>query len=529
MRVHPGDRVDGRYVVYEQIDENYGVCGWRAHDQVLGRDVLLTTFHPQDPRAPALVEASRAAARVHDHRFVRVLDAQVSAPTGFLVREWVGGRTLADLLGSGPLPEEFAVSITKDVAEAVSAAHAEGLAHLCIDPSTVLVTDDGGVRIRGLGTAAVLRGAQPSPAGAARDDTVGIGRVLYAALTARSTVQGPAGPLTDLPLAPGPGETPPAPRQVRAGVSPLLDAITVRALGTTRSHRFSPYQSPREVARALERVSRETAAPAVTVLSVAGSQAVPGILDPLAPTPSARPSRPALDPLPGEPAAPEPLALDQPPQGADASVRPGTPRLLRAAGLVAAVALLAGAVLLGVELLAANRVPELAPPAEPTTSADPSPPPGGGESSLPAQLQIVEARDYDPLGSGSENPEDVQLAIDGDLDTAWLTQTYFDPLERQKDGVGLLLDLGRQVEVGTVDLSLVGETSDLSVLVAPGATTPPATPAGFVPLATATGVGATAQLTGPPQETQFVLVWFTRLPPVDGGWRGGVSDVRVSR
>ncbi len=46
MRVHPGDRIDGRYLVYEQVDENWGVCGWRAHDEVLGRDVLLTTFHP---------------------------------------------------------------------------------------------------------------------------------------------------------------------------------------------------------------------------------------------------------------------------------------------------------------------------------------------------------------------------------------------------------------------------------------------------------------------------------------------------
>ena len=46
MRVHPGDRIDGRYLVYEQTDENWGVVGWRARDEVLGRYVLLTTFHP---------------------------------------------------------------------------------------------------------------------------------------------------------------------------------------------------------------------------------------------------------------------------------------------------------------------------------------------------------------------------------------------------------------------------------------------------------------------------------------------------
>lgn len=524
MRVHPGDRIDGRYVVYEQTDENWGVCGWRAHDQVLGRDVLLTTFHPEDPRAPALVEAARAASRVHDHRFVRILDAQVLVPTGFLVREWVGGRTLADLLASGPLPEPVAVAIAKDVAEAVSAAHAEGLAHLCIDPSSVVLTDDGAVRIRGLGTAAVLRGVQPGPEGSARDDTAGVGRVLYAALTARSVAQGPSTPATDLPLAPGAGAAPPAPRQVRAGVSPLLDAITVRALGTTRSHRFPPYQSPREVARALETVSRQSPAP-VPVLASVGHEVDAGVLDPVGGSAGPGPVRPALDPLPGTPAAPEPLA--RPPAEPTGPARTGSPRWLRAAALVAAVALLAGAVLLGVELLAANRVPDPAPPAA-TAGIDPTSPAPTGTAELAAQVQIVAARDYDPLGNGSENAEDTDLAIDGDPSTAWLTQTYFDPLERQKDGVGLLLDLGRPVEVGSVALGLVGETSDVEVLVAPGATAPPATPAAFVPLAAATGVGATAVLTGTPQQTQYVLVWFTRLPAVDGGWRGGVSDVQVT-
>ncbi len=298
MRVHPGDRIDGRYLVYEQVDENWGVCGWRAHDEVLGRDVLLTTFHPEDPRGPALVEAARAAAGVPDHRFIRILDAQIAAPTGFLVREWVGGRTLADAVGGGPLPEAAAASIARDVAEAVAAAHAAGLAHLCIDPSTVVLADDGAVRIRGLGTAAVLRGVRPGPDGPARDDTVGVGRVLYAGLTARSTEEAASDPATGLPLARRTDATPPAPRQVRAGVTPMLDAITVRALGSGRSHRFPPYQSPREVARALARVSSESGS-ALPVAAV-GGVAESGVAD-TAPPPPPPSARPALDPLPASP------------------------------------------------------------------------------------------------------------------------------------------------------------------------------------------------------------------------------------
>jgi putative peptidoglycan lipid II flippase len=526
VRVHPGDRIDGRYLVYEQVDENWGVCGWRAHDEVLGRDVLLTTFHPEDPRGPALVEAARAAAGVPDHRFIRILDAQIATPTGFLVREWVGGRTLADAVGGGPLPEAAAAAVARDVAEAVAGAHAAGIAHLCIDPSTVILADDGAVRIRGLGTAAVLRGVRPGPDGPARDDTVGVGRVLYAGLTARSTEEGASDPATGLPLARRTDTAPPAPRQVRAGVSPMLDAITVRALGSGRSHRFPPYQSPREVARALARVSSE-AGSALPVAAVVGAGAEPGHSEG-GPRPPAA-TRPALDPLPDGSPPPAPLPLDVPPLPPQAPAT-GSPRWLRRAGVVAAVALGAGAVLLGMELLAANRVPDL----------DGGSASGGGRDAAAvgtpqatdpapdASVQVVAVRDFDPLGNGSENAEQTAAAIDGSPATVWRTQTYYDPLEQQKAGVGLLLDLGREAPVGSVEVVLDGEPSDVQVRLAPEvAATPPATQDGFTLLGSAQAVAGDVTIRGDQQTTRYVLVWFTRLPPVPDGWRGGVAEVTV--
>ncbi len=529
MRVHPGDRIDGRYLVYEQVDENWGVCAWRAQDEVLGRDVLLTTFHPEDPRAPALVEAARAAARVRDHRFIRILDAQVATPTGFLVREWIGGRTLADLLGAGPLPEPVAVAITRDVAEAVAAAHADGQAHLCIDPSTVVLTDDGAVRVRGLGTAAVLRGVHPGPDGAARDDTVGIGRVLYAALTARSTSDDGFSPATGLPQARRRDEGLPAPRQVRAGVSPLLDAITVRALGSGRSHRFPPYHDPREVARALQRLS-DGADPSVPALAVVPGVGEGGEVGQTLAPPAAGPARPALDPHPPGVEPPRPLPLDLAPPPDPHPPRASGPTWLRRAGAVAVIALGVGTLLLALELVAANRVPE----ADPAATGSATGTAGAGQDRPDASpdpaatLQLVAARDYDPLGNGSENAEAAPSAIDGNRDTAWSTQTYYDPLEQQKAGVGLLLDLGREVDVGTVRLSLTGRPADVEVRLAPaGAQTPPATQDGFKVLGQARGAGGDVTITGRPVDTRYVLVWFTRLPPVDDGWRGGIAEVTV--
>jgi hypothetical protein len=264
------------------------------------------------------------------------------------------------------------------------------------------------------------------------------------------------------------------------------------------------------------------------VLSVVGREVSGDVVDALPPPPPAPAARPALDPLPGRPPAPEPVELPVP-GGNDPGLprRSGT-RWLRVAGALTAVALTAGTVLLAAELLAANRSGTgtvVTPTATASAEAEPTRP--AASNGPTPQLQVVSARDYDPLGNGSENPDDTPLAIDGSVGTAWLTQTYFDPLERQKAGVGLLLDLGRPVSVSEVDLTLVGQTSDVEVRVAPDATSPPADPDAFVALASALGVGTSADLAGTPTTTRYVLVWFTRVPAVDGGWRGGVADVRV--
>lgn len=526
MRVHPGDRIDGRYLVYEQTDDNWGVTGWRARDEVLGRDVLLTTFHPDDPRAESLVAAARAAAGVHDHRFVRVLDAHIARPVGFVVREWTGGQTLSDLLGSGPLLDNVALSITRDVAEALQSAHDAGQQHLCVDAGSVIIDDDGAVRVRGLGTAAVLRGVQPSADGAARDDARGVGRVLFSALTAKSPVPTPA----PLPVVGRSDDTVPAPRQVRAGVSPLLDAITVRALGSGRTHRFAPYATPGEVARALAQVQVDTTDRARSAeLAVVGQPVEADILD-LNPPGVPSSARPALDPAPGTP--PPPI----PPVAEDAAEPRPRAHWMRAAIVAVSVMIGLGVFLLGLELIAANRVPALDPADSPTGSpgtaqSDPSDSTGETDDVAPPPVtvqQVASVSDYDPLGNGSENGDRASLAIDGDPSTAWPTQTYFDPLELQKAGVGIVLDLGRPAPVAAVDLTLVGQSSDVEVRVAPeDSDVLPPTPEGFIQLTRTEQAGTGLTLSGDTRTTRYVLIWFTRLPPVDDGWKGGVAEAVV--
>ena len=83
----------------------------------------------------------------------------------YVVSEWVSATNLADLLADGPLQPAEARQLAVEVAEALSAAHRAGLAHLCLQPEHVLRTSHGQVKLAGLAVDAAVRGV------AAADDT----------------------------------------------------------------------------------------------------------------------------------------------------------------------------------------------------------------------------------------------------------------------------------------------------------------------------------------------------------------------
>jgi putative peptidoglycan lipid II flippase len=141
------------------------------------------------------------------------------------------------------------------------------------------------------------------------------------------------------------------------------------------------------------------------------------------------------------------------------------------------------------------------------------------------RLPIVRVRDYDPFGVDGENPEQRRFAVDRDGLTAWTTVTYYDPYLGGKPGVGLIVDLGAPRPIRSVDLKLVGANSNLKVLVGNRIFS---NPARYKTFADVTGAGSHILLRSPrPMTSRYVLVWFTRLPWIDGGYRGGVRSVIV--
>jgi Tol biopolymer transport system component len=87
-----------------------------------------------------------------------------SGTTPALVMELVEGPTLADSLAHGPIPLAEALPIAKQIAEALEAAHDQGVVHRDLKPANVKVRADGTVKVLDFGLAKAL---DPTPTGAA--------------------------------------------------------------------------------------------------------------------------------------------------------------------------------------------------------------------------------------------------------------------------------------------------------------------------------------------------------------------------
>ena len=141
---------------------------WRASDLTLGRPValrLLRSEHTVDARS-FLAAAERAAGLRHPG-VVQVYDYGRFGPEGipFLVTEPASVTSLATVLGTGPLEPAWVLSMIREVASALDAAHTLGLLHQHINPRNLLLAPGGAVKLTDFGS----RYAAEPPASAPED------------------------------------------------------------------------------------------------------------------------------------------------------------------------------------------------------------------------------------------------------------------------------------------------------------------------------------------------------------------------
>jgi eukaryotic-like serine/threonine-protein kinase len=157
-----------RYEVEGRIGAGGMAEVWRGHDRVLNRTVAIKTLLPQFARDASFVDRFRreaqAAARLNHPGIVSVYDSGTDGDTPYIVMHLIEGRTLADFLESGKtLPPMQAAKIAEEVAEALAAAHAQGVIHRDIKPANIMITRDGKVLVMDFGIARLISGPETAP------------------------------------------------------------------------------------------------------------------------------------------------------------------------------------------------------------------------------------------------------------------------------------------------------------------------------------------------------------------------------
>ena len=167
MALAPGAR-RGPYEITAKIGAGGMGEVYRARDTKLDRDValkILPEAFASDPERLARFEreAKTLAALNHPH-IAHIHGLEESDGVRALVLEFVDGPTLADRIAQGPIPINEALTIARQIAEALEAAHEQGIIHRDLKPANIKVRTDGTVKVLDFGLAKAL---DPTSAGTA--------------------------------------------------------------------------------------------------------------------------------------------------------------------------------------------------------------------------------------------------------------------------------------------------------------------------------------------------------------------------
>ncbi|MEU1307432.1 protein kinase family protein [Streptomyces cinnamoneus] len=499
--LHSGHKLARRYRLEECVTRLEGFSSWRAVDEKLRRAVGVHLLPANHPRARQVLAAARSAALLGDPRFVQVLDAVEENELVYVVHEWLPDATeLTPVLASGPLEPHEAFQLVSQVSQAMAAAHREGLAHLRLNPGSVLRTGTGQYRIRGLAVMAALRGITSEHP--QRTDTEAIGALLYAALTQRWPYDSNAHGLSGLPK--GVGLI--APDQVRAGVHRGLSELAMRALvndGATASRQEKPCATPEELAKAVAAMPRIR----------------PPEPDFTTPPPYPRP--PGIrngGPVPPPVVPPPPL-------------QSRTGRALKwsvSALLIAALGL--GSWQLADTLLKDGEKDH--PRSQSTGDDNPLRP-----TNKP--IRIISGAEYS-LDGTDQDKDPVKNTYDNNPASHWRTRSFNDGpvITSYKSGIGIVYDLGTKQKVSAATLNLrYGGDHTSATLYAVDSLKPKGSPSAMRKLAEGTTSDMTLKLSvAKPTEVRYVLLWITAMPysPHDNvtysgdGYKQAINEVKIT-
>ena len=193
-----GSIVGERYRLDQPIGRGRAGIVWLAFDTRLFRTVAIKRMYlpvglPPDraeqARAMAM-EEGKAAARIDHPCAITVYDVLPDGQDVWLVMEYIPSRGMSVFLAEhGRLTPEQAAFLGIQLGDAMASIHSAGIVHRTLEPNTVLLADDGSVKLTDIGITGggphaayrapeVARGAPPSAAA----DVFSLGATLYTAV-----------------------------------------------------------------------------------------------------------------------------------------------------------------------------------------------------------------------------------------------------------------------------------------------------------------------------------------------------------
>ena len=466
---------------------------FEATDEVLARRVAVKILHPHLSTDQAFVRRFRAeavsAARLTHPSIVSVYDTVEDDGVNAIVMELVSGTTLrADIDAHGPLQLSAVLAIGTQVADALGAAHANGLVHRDVKPANILLSADGRVLVADFGIAKAAQSSDNTDNGAmvgtakylapeqvngqsvdGRTDVYALGIVLYEALTGVPPFVGDSDTATALMRL---HNDPVRPRQIRPDIPVAVEAVIGKALARRPDDRFPSAAAMRSALLAAGAdPSRAHSAAQAAVASVAATEA-------------------RTDSGSASAAAPQPARSDL-----DGSGRPRfehevivEPEPSRRIGAVLVVlCLVAGAIAAAV---------------------------WSGLAGGPDPGRLVDTASFstfDPFGTNGENDHLLVNLSDDDPATHWETETYNDPdVTVLKPGVGLVATLERPTQVSAVEIDSPSSNWSAEIRTVNG--DPPAGIDGWELLGTVELAGSgTTRIDLDGREATSIMVWFTHV------------------
>ena len=283
----------GQTISHYRIVEQLGAGGmgvvFKAQDNRLERAVALKFLPENLAHQPQALERlrreARAASALNHPGICTIYDVGEQDGQAFIAMEFMDGETLRSHIHGKPLSLEELLDLGIQIAEALDAAHAEGIIHRDIKPANIFVTKRGRAKVldfglaklvpKGIANADADSAAAPSDSTSvvgiisgtpsymspeqvrgddldARTDIFSLGLVLYEMATGTQAFRGgTGGAIIEAVLT-----RPPAPvRSINPNVPPRLEAIIEKALHKDRGQR---YQHAAEILSDLQRLKRDT-------------------------------------------------------------------------------------------------------------------------------------------------------------------------------------------------------------------------------------------------------------------------------